>query len=156
MEVSYSGRAELEALLSDIAEAEQDACTPELAKAAIIYLTQVLPTGSSVNPAVFLEAATWTLVGVPMDLVIKLIHPRTGITRKAQWLPGLAELAGFVDAEVDKRKLAKAAALRRIAELDKREALQRDRWLPSPDLQPARQKDTWAALALPKIGGGDG
>lgn len=70
----------------------------------------------------FMVIAIQALESYPDDVLALMADPRRGIVRQSRFIPSVAEMCGFLDAECDRR--------RRIAEQNERD---RQRALPAPE-----------------------
>ncbi len=85
--------------------------------------------GDAENPDLYVAAIAAVMADYPVDIIKRVTDPRTGIPGRSKWLPAVAEIRDFCEAEYE--------PVRRRQEYDRR-AEERKRALPPPDDRASR------------------
>lgn len=63
------------------------------------------------DPETYTDSIAATLAGYSREVIARATDPRTGIQRKSKWLPEVADVVEFCDAEVARQRIVAMHAL---------------------------------------------
>lgn len=102
-------------------------CDYEYAVQCASRIMDLYPSKNVGNPETFIVAVVEALLEFPRPVVTALMHPRHGIASQSKFVPSLAEIVNFCEILMEKRSQGIREARERLAVLERRERLARDK-----------------------------